>query len=63
MAKTATQAEGGWAGFWGTETVLEHFHDFYRGAFVMRPGYAQVRTVKITPDVAETYAPLTIAVS
>jgi hypothetical protein len=29
----------------------------------MRPDYAQVKTVKITPDVAETYAPLTIAVS
>lgn len=63
VAKTATAAEGGWAGFWGTDTVLEHFHALYRGTFVMRPDYARVKTVEITPDVAETYAPLTIAVS
>lgn len=63
VAKTATPAEGGWAGFWGTDTVLEHFRDLYRGTFVMRPDYARVRTVEITGDVAETYAPLTIAVS
>ena len=63
VAKTATQAEGGWAGFWGTDTVLEHFQDLYRGTFVMRPDYSRVKTVEITPDVAETYAPLSIAVS
>jgi hypothetical protein len=63
VAKTATQAEGGWAGFWGSDTVLKHFRDLYRGPFVMRPDYARVKTVEITRDVAETYAPLTIAVS
>lgn len=63
VAKTATAAEGGWAGFWGTDTVLEHFQALYRGTFVMRPDYARVKTVQITPDVAETYAPLSIAVS
>ena len=63
VAKTATAAEGGWAGFWGTDTVVEHFRELYRGTFVMRPDYARVKTVEITNDVAETYAPLTIAVS
>jgi hypothetical protein len=63
VAKTATAAEGGWAGFWGTDTVVEHFQELYRGTFVMRPDYARVKTVEITGDVAETYAPLTIAVS
>jgi len=63
VAKTATPAEGGWAGFWGTDTVLEHFRELYRGRFVMRPDYVRVKTVEITSDVAETYAPLTIAVS
>jgi len=24
VAKTATPAEGGWAGFWGADTVIEH---------------------------------------
>jgi hypothetical protein len=31
--------------------------------FVMRPDYGRVKTVQITSDVAETYAPLTIAVT
>jgi hypothetical protein len=27
VAKTATPAEGNWAGFWGTEVVLDHLGD------------------------------------
>ena len=29
VAKTKTAAEGNWAGFWGTDTVMQHFHDLY----------------------------------
>jgi hypothetical protein len=63
VAKTATQAEGNWAGFWGTDVVMRHFHDLYAGVFVMNPDYARVKTVGLTADVAETYAPLSIAVA
>jgi hypothetical protein len=62
VAKTATPAEGNWAGFWGTEVVLQHFHDLYQGVFVMEPDYSRVKTVILTKDVAETYAPLSISV-
>jgi hypothetical protein len=62
VAKTATAAEGNWAGFWGTEVVLKHFHDLYQGTFVMAPDYARVKTVGLTSEVAETYAPLEITV-
>jgi hypothetical protein len=62
VAKTATPAEGNWAGFWSTEVVLQHFHDLYQGVFVMQPDYSRVKTVSLTKDVAETYAPLSISV-
>jgi hypothetical protein len=62
VAKTATPAEGNWAGFWGTDVVLQHFHDLYQGVFVMEPDYSRVKTVTLTKDVAETYAPLNISV-
>ncbi len=63
VAKTATPAEGNWAGFWGTEVVMKHFRDLYQGAFVMAPDYSQVKTVGLTAGVAETYAPLKISVA
>ena len=62
VAKTATPAEGNWAGFWGTEVVLQHLHDLYQGVFVMEPDYSGVKTVILTKDVADTYAPLSISV-
>ena len=31
VAKTKTAAEGNWAGFWGTDVVMQHFHDLYQG--------------------------------
>jgi hypothetical protein len=62
VAKTATPAEGNWAGFWGFEVVMRHFHDLYQGTFVMAPDYRRVKTVGLAPDVAETYAPLAITV-
>src|SRR5215469_16875091 len=63
VAKTATAAEGNWAGFWGHDVVMQHFADLYSGTFVMDPDFARVRTVGLTPDVAVTYAPLKISVA
>jgi hypothetical protein len=63
VAKTATAAEGNWAGFWGTEVVMRKFDDLYRGVFVMAPDYARVKTVGLTSETAETYAPLNISVA
>jgi hypothetical protein len=62
VAKTATAAEGNWAGFWGVDIVMQHFHDLYQGTFVMAPNYPKVKTVGLSADVAETYAPLDITV-
>jgi hypothetical protein len=63
VAKTATAAEGNWAGFWGKEVVLQHFSDLYSGTFVMDPDYSKLKTVGFTADVAETYVPLKISVA
>jgi hypothetical protein len=63
VAKTATPAEGNWAGFWGRDVVLRHFQDLYGGTFVMDPDYMQERVVGLSRDVAETYVPLRISVA
>jgi hypothetical protein len=63
VAKTATPAEGNWAGFWGTDVVMQHLHDLYTGPFVMAPAYDRVKTVGLSHDVALTYAPLAITVA
>jgi hypothetical protein len=63
VAKTATPDEGNWAGFWGTDVVMQHFSDLYSGTFLMDPDYARVKTVGLAADVAETYAPLRISVA
>jgi SnoaL-like domain len=64
VAKTATPAEGNWAGFWGTEVVLSHLRELYdAGSFHIEPDYERVKVVGIAPDVAETYAPVKITVA
>jgi hypothetical protein len=63
VAKTATPAEGNWAGFWGTDVVMQHFHDLYQGPFKMEPDYEREKVVGLTADVAETYVPLKITVA
>jgi hypothetical protein len=64
VAKTATPAEGNWAGFWGTEVVLDHLRELYNaGPFHIDPDYERVKVVGIAPDVAETYAPVKITVA
>jgi hypothetical protein len=64
VAKTATSAEGNWAGFWGTDVVLDHLGELYRaGPFHIDPDYERVKVVGITPYVAESYAPVKITVA
>jgi hypothetical protein len=63
VAKTATPAEGNWAGFWGADVMMQHFAELYAGTFLMAPHYDRVKTVGLTADAAETYAALDISVS
>ena len=64
VAKTATAAEGNWAGFWGTEIVLQHLNDLYKaGPFRIDPDYDREKVVALTHDVAETYVPVSITVA
>jgi hypothetical protein len=64
VAKTATAAEGNWAGFWGTEAVIDHLGDLYRaGSFHIEPDYDRERVVGITSEVAEVYVPVRITVA
>src|SRR5215469_11256328 len=63
VAKTATAAEGNWAGFWGTETVIDHLGELYSaGPFHIEPDYDAEKVVGITSGVAEVYAPVKITV-
>jgi len=64
VAKTATAAEGNWAGFWGTEVVLAHLDELYNaGPFRIDPDYAKEKVVALSADVAETYVPVNITVA
>ncbi len=63
VAKTVTPAAGNWAGFWGKEVVLDHFHDLYQGTFHIEPDYSKEKLVGLTADVAELYVPVSISVS
>jgi hypothetical protein len=64
VAKTATPAEGNWAGFWGTDVVLQHLDDLYKaGPFQIDPDYDKEKVVALSRDVAETYVPVNITVA
>ena len=64
VAKTATAAEGNWAGFWGTDVVMHHFAELYAaGSFRIDPDYDKEMIVGLTPDVAVTYVPAKITVA
>jgi hypothetical protein len=64
VAKTKTPAEGNWAGFWGTDTVVDHINDLFQsGTFVMTPDYEREKIVQLSRDVMETYVPITISVA
>jgi hypothetical protein len=64
VAKTKTPAEGNWAGFWGTDTVVDHINDLFQsGTFVMAPDYDREKIVRLSRDVMQTYVPITISVA
>ena len=64
VAKTATPAEGNWAGFWGTEVVLRHLEELYEaGPFRIDPDYGKEKVVALSRDVIETYVPVNITVA
>jgi hypothetical protein len=64
VAKTATSAEGNWAGFWGTDIVLQHLGELYKaGPFRIDPDYSREKVVALSQDVAETYVPVNITVA
>jgi len=64
VAKTATPAEGNWAGFWGSDIVAEHIGDLFKaGPFTIDPDYDKEKVAGLSRDVAETYAPVKITVA
>jgi len=64
VAKTATLAEGNWAGFWGPDIVVSHIGSLFKaGSFRIDPDFAKERVVGLTADVAQTYVPVMITVA
>ena len=64
VAKSAIPSEGNWAGFWGNEAIDQKLHDIgTSGPVVLEADYSKLKVVGLTPDVAESYAPLNITVS
>jgi len=57
------KAPVGWHGYWGIDAVMQHLHDMYQQPFRIDPLYDEERVVFITPDLAETYAPVRITVA
>jgi hypothetical protein len=57
------KAPVGWRGYWGIDDVMQHLHDMYQQPFRIDPIYEEEKVVFITPDVAETYAPVKITVA
>jgi hypothetical protein len=64
VAKSAEPSEGNWAGYWGNEAIDQKLHDIAAsGPVMLQPDYSKLKIVGLTPQVAESYAPLTITVS
>jgi ketosteroid isomerase-like protein len=57
------KAPVGWHGYWGTDDILQHLHDMYQQPFRIDPIYEEEKVVFITPEIAETYAPVHITVA
>lgn len=57
------KAPVGWRGYWGIDDVMQHLHDMYQQPFRIDPVYEEEKVVFITPDIAETYAPVHITVA
>ena len=64
VAKSAVPSGGNWAGFWGNAAVDQKLHDIAAsGPVILTPDLTRLKVVGLTPDVAESYAPMTITVS
>lgn len=57
------KAPVGWHGYWGIDDVMHHLHDMYQQPFRIDPIYEEEKVVFITPEIAETYAPVRITVA
>src|ERR1700691_5261700 len=57
------KAPVGWHGYWGIDDVMQHLHDMYQQSFRIDPIYEEEKVVFITPEIAETYAPVRITVA
>lgn len=53
---------GNWAGFWGEDAITE-LEGIVQSNFHIAPDYSRVKTVFLSKDVAETYAPVEITVA
>jgi hypothetical protein len=60
ISRTEPVEKGDWGGYWGTAAIMGHFASLYSGTFRIDPDYAEEKVVGLTPDVAETYVPVTI---
>lgn len=64
VAKSAVPSEGNWAGYWGNAAVDQKLHDIAgSGPVVLAPDFSRLKVVGLTPEVAESYAPMNITVS
>ena len=57
------KAPVGWHGYWGIDDVMRHLDDMYQQPFRIDPIYEEERVVFLTPEIAETYAPVRISVA
>jgi hypothetical protein len=64
VAKSAIPSEGNWAGFWGNDAIDKKLHDIAAsGPVALTPDLSKLKVVGLTPDIAESYAPMEITVS
>jgi hypothetical protein len=63
ISRVEPVGKGDWGGYWGIDSVMQHFGDLYKGYFRLDPDYSREKEVLLTPDVAETYAPMTLTSS
>ena len=64
VAKSAIPSEGNWAGFWGNDAIDRKLRDIAgSGPVVLTPDLSKLKVVGLTPELAESYAPMNIAVS
>jgi hypothetical protein len=64
VAKSAIPSEGNWAGFWGNDAIDQKLHDIAgSGPVVLAPDISKLKVVGLTPEIAESYAPMNITVS